>query len=127
MIKIPMPTSQASGPLSLVLRNVEETSRELFVAAVLTTEGHLQLFRILLEHHPSVTHVVNQVPKSNGFPIPVINPQIRPRGWDRRLEAGNPLALVQKMSRSPRSVPLARHCLCCDTALFRQELAGGPT
>ena len=66
MMKIPIPTSQASGPLSLVLRNVEETSRELFVAAVLTTEGHLELLRILLEHHPSVTHVVSQVPKSNG-------------------------------------------------------------
>ena len=127
MIKIPMPTSQASGPLSLVLRNVEETSRELFVAAVLTTEGHLQLFRILLEHHPSVTHVVSQVPKGNGFPIPLIDPEICPRGWNRGLETGDPLALVQKMSRSPRSVPLARHCLCCDTALFRQELAGGPT
>ena len=122
-----MPTSQASGPLSLVLRNVEETSRELFVAAVLTTEGHLQLLGVLLEHHPSVTDVVSQVPKSNGFPVPVIDPEVRPRGWDRRLETGNPLALVQKMSRSPRSVPLARHCLCWDTALFRQELAGGPT
>ena len=123
----PMPTSQASGPLSLVLRNVEETSRELFVAAVLTTEGHLQLLRVLLEHHPSVTHVVSQVPKSNGFPIPLIDPELRPQGWNGRLETGNPLALVQKMSRSPCSVPLARHCLCCDTALFRQELAGGPT
>ena len=122
-----MPTSQASGPLSLVLRNVEETSRELFVAAVLTTEGHLELFRILLEEHPSVTHVVSQVPKSNGFPVPVINPEVRPRGWNRRLETGNPLALVQKMSRSPRSVPLARHHLSWDTALFSQELAGGPT
>ena len=65
-MKIPIHTSQASGPLSLVLRDVEETSRELFVAAVLTTEGHLELFRILLEEHPSVTHVVSQVPKSNG-------------------------------------------------------------
>ena len=122
-----MPTSQASGPLSLVLRDVEETSRELFVAAVLTTEGHLELFRILLEEHPSVTHVVSQVPKSNGFPIPVINPEIRPRGWDRRLETGDPMALVQKMSWRPGSVPLASHCLIWDTALFRQELAGGPT
>ena len=126
-MKIPMATSQASGPLSLVLRNVEETSRELFVAAVLTTECHLQLFRILLEHHPSVTHVVSQVPKSNRFPVPLINPEVRPQWWDRRLEAGDPLALVQKMSWSPSSVPLARHCLCCDTALFRKELAGGPT
>ena len=126
-MKIPIHTSQASGPLSLVLRNVEETSRELFVAAVLTTEGHLQLLRILLEHHPSVTHVVSQVPKSNGFPVPVINPEVRPRGWNRRLETGNPLALVQKMSWRPRSVPLARHHLGWDTALFSQELAGGPT
>ena len=65
-MKIPIHTSQASGPLSLVLRDVEEASGELFVAAVLTTEGHLELFRILLEEHPSVTHVVSQVPKSNG-------------------------------------------------------------